>query len=213
MIVAFLGAPYAGKGTYAKMISEKHDIPTVSMGQLLRDLSKENSELAMEIKSYIDKGILIPDEKMLEILENELKKEKYSKNVILDGYPRTLSQAVMEEGKIDLEVVILFTTSMETIIDRGAGRRTCKDCERIYHVKNIPPKKEGICDVCGGKLYQRDDETPKAIKNRLEIFEKNIGPIVKYYERKGILKRINSDPPYEEINKIIKPLEMAIGLR
>lgn len=212
MVILF-GAPGAGKGTHAKKLSAILGIPHISTGDIFREEMEKNTELGQKVRSYIEKGELVPDEVVNEVVRNRLAREDCKKGFILDGYPRTLPQAealekILTELSLPLKKVINLEVSEEEIIRRLSGRRICKNCGAIFHIINMPPKKEGICDYCGGELYQREDDTPEAIRHRLEVYHKQTEPLLRYYRDRGLLVNINCEVPLEqsvaEMLKILK---------
>lgn len=205
MNIVMLGSPGAGKGTYAKILSKKYNIPHISTGDLFRDIVKEDSELGRKVKEILDSGGLQSDETTLEILKKRLEKDDCKNGFILDGYPRNEAQAESLSKITDINIVFHFIASEHVILDRLGGRLTCPKCNAIFHMNNIIPKVEGKCDHCGADLYQREDQKPEAIKNRLEIYNKTTAPLINYYKEKGTLKDISSNPPIKEIDKIISP--------
>ncbi len=205
MNIVMLGAPGAGKGTYASILSEKYGIPHISTGDLFRDIVKEDSELGRKVKEILDSGGLQSDDITLEILRKRLDKDDCKKGFILDGYPRNISQAESLSTIADIDVVLHFVASEDIVLERLGGRLTCPKCSAIFHLKNIPPKVEGKCDHCGADLYQRPDQMPEAIKKRLTLYREVTAPLIGYYREKGKLKEISSDPPIKELEKIIDP--------
>ncbi len=200
MKIVMLGAPGVGKGTIAKMLMEKKGIIQISTGDLLRWAVKNKTKLGLKAKTYMEKGELVPDKLVINIIKEHVK--DYQKGFILDGFPRTISQAeALTENKIQIDHVLNFKASEETIIQRLSGRRTCKKCNAIYHIKNMPPKKEGICDKCNGKLFQREDDKPEAIKNRLEIYKEKTELLINYYKQKKLLRDIDAEGKPEDILK------------
>ncbi|MDI6826086.1 MAG: adenylate kinase [Candidatus Aenigmarchaeota archaeon] len=208
--IVLLGAPGVGKGTYAEILSKKYKIPHVSTGQMFRDAIKERSELGKKVESFITKGDLVPDDITIDVIKERLKEEDCKKGFLLDGFPRTIPQAEALEKMRKISKVLNFVASEENIIERLSGRRTCKKCGAIFHVKNIPPKVEGICDECGGELYQREDETPEAIKVRMKEYNRKTKPLVDFYKKRGLLVNIDANYPFEEIEKIVSQCEMAL---
>jgi adenylate kinase len=195
MRMILLGPPGAGKGTVAQFMSEDYKIPIISTGDLLRNSVSQKTQIGIKAKSYIDKGLFVPDGIVNEVLMQRIKEKDCKKGYILDGYPRTLAQAKsLEENDIKVDVVLNFNVSKETIIDRMTTRLTCKKCGTIYNIKNVPPKKEGICDKCGGLLYQREDQKPEVIRERLKVYEEQTKPLTDYYRKKGLLKDFDSSP-------------------
>ena len=209
MKLIFLGPPGVGKGTIAKMVVDKMGLIQVSTGDLLRAAVKEGNELGKEAKKYMDSGELVPDKIVIGILKERIMKSDCERGCILDGFPRTIPQAeALDEGGVKIDRVINFVASNDTIIQRLSGRRTCKRCGAIFHVKNIPPQVEGVCDKCGGELFQRDDDRPEAIENRLVVYEKQTAPLIDFYKKKGLLADIDAEKPLdnilEETIKVIK---------
>ena len=196
MVIIMLGAQGTGKGTIAGLISEQTNWPQLSTGDIFRKNISEKTELGIEADKYISKGNLVPDEITIPMVFDRLKEDDVQKGVILDGFPRTISQAeqldeyLKKQGrKVDL--VLNLTTPMEEIIDRITTRRVCinQECKATYNTKLHPPKVEGICDICGSPLKQRkDDSDPEAIKSRLQIYEEQTSPLVHYYKDKGVLR-------------------------
>jgi adenylate kinase len=210
MNIVLLGSPGVGKGTYAVRILKIYNIPQISTGDMFREAIKNGTEVGLEAKSYMDKGELVPDEVTIKIVEERLKKDDCKRGFMLDGFPRTIAQAeaLSEISKIDK--VLNFTADDEIIIERLSGRRVCSDCGRIFHVKNIPPKVEGICDVCDGKLIQREDDKPESIKKRLDVYKKQTAPLIDYYKEKGLLAEIDANKPIEKVDEIIDDIKKAL---
>jgi adenylate kinase len=211
MKIMMLGAPGAGKGTLATMVYKKYMIPQISTGDLLRDAVKNSTELGLSAKQYMDRGELAPDNLVLKLLQQRISKADCNKGFILDGFPRNLSQAeALENLGISLDKVINFKVTEKIILERLTGRRTCKDCGAIFNIKYIPPKVKGICDKCGGKLYQREDQKPDVIKERLDTYKKQTKPLIEYYKKKGLLADVdaNTDPEniFKDIDAILKKI-------
>ncbi len=211
MKLILLGPPGAGKGTHAKVISEKYGIPQLSTGDILRQHIRDKSGLGLKAKDIIEKGSLVPDELVNEMMFEEIKRAGISTGFILDGYPRTIGQADALEGflkkeKTKVDVVLNFATTHNIIIDRLSGRRVCAKCGAGYHIRNIPPKKEGICDKCGEKLTQRKDDQPDTIKHRLDMYEKETKPLIDYYSKKGQLREIPGDYDVPQLQAVLKSL-------
>jgi len=200
MILIFLGKPGSGKGTQAAMVAEKMEIPTISMGEILRNIEKENTPLSKEIKSHIDKGNLVPDELVLQLLSERLKKPDCKNGCILDGFPRTVKQAELFDKKIDR--VIYIDVKDETIIKRLSSRRECS-CGMVYNLITNPPKKDGICDKCGRKLYTRKDDNPETIKNRLKVYNEQTKPLIDFYTKKRLFVKVDGERTIDEILKEI----------
>lgn len=202
MNLIFLGPPGVGKGTIAKEIVKEKNIPQISTGDLLRAAVKEGNELGKKAKEHMDAGKLVPDDLVIDLLKNRISQDDCKKGFILDGFPRTIPQAkALEEVKIDK--VLNFKATDETVISRISGRRTCKECNAIYHIKNIPPKVKDVCDKCNGKLFQREDDKPEAVKKRLKVYKQQTEPLIDYYNKKGILIDIKTEKPIPEIIKDI----------
>ncbi len=207
MNIVVLGPPGVGKGTYSGLLSKKYGIPNISVGDLFRNAIKKQTELGKSIKNYVSSGDLVPDEIVIELVKNRLEEADCNNGFLLDGYPRTVPQAeaMMKFKKID--VALNFVAPDEVIMDRISGRRTCSKCGAIYHIKNVPPTIEGICDNCTGRLVQRADEKPDVIKNRLEVYRKKTKPVAEYLRKKDLVAKIDANYPIEEIDKIIAQCE------
>ena len=200
MNIILLGSPGVGKGTYATELSKRLDIPHISTGDIFRKNIAEKTELGVKAKEYYDKGKLVPDELTIKMTKKEL--EKHKNGFLLDGFPRNISQAkALETTKIDM--VLNFFADDKIIIQRLSGRRICRQCAAIFHIKNLPPKKEGICDKCGGELYHRDDDKEEAIKIRLEVYKKQTKPLIDYYKEKNLLKNIKVNEDFGTHKKLI----------
>ncbi|MFH1324245.1 MAG: adenylate kinase [Nanoarchaeota archaeon] len=208
MNLIFLGPPGVGKGTIAKDVVKAKNIPQISTGDLLRAAVKEGSELGKKAKEFMDSGKLVPDELAINLLKERIKKDDCKHGFILDGFPRTIPQAEALEGNVEINKVINFKATDETVISRISGRRTCKKCSAIYHIKNIPPKVEGVCDKCGGELYQREDDKEETVKKRLETYKQQTAPLIDFYRKKGILADVETEKPIPEI---VKDTMAAIG--
>jgi adenylate kinase len=206
MNLIFLGAPGAGKGTLATLLSKDFAIPQISTGDLFRAAVKEGSSLGKKVKGIMDKGELVPDSLTVELVRERLAKPDAQEGYILDGFPRTIAQAdaLAEIQKID--TVINFSISDDMVIRRLSGRRVCRSCGAIYHIENMPPKVEGTCDRCGGELYIRDDDKIESIKNRLKVYKEQTEPLIAYYSDKGLLREIDSSKTPEDSLSQIKSL-------
>jgi len=201
--LVLLGAPGAGKGTQAKMLAGKYGILHISTGDILRENVSNNTELGQKAKEYMDKGELVPDTVLIDIIKDRLSKPDTDNGFLLDGYPRTIPQAVALDyifGQLGkrLDVVIDIEVPDEELVARLAGRRMCK-CGASYHATFNPPKEDGICDVCGGKLYQRDDDTESSVKTRLVAYYNQTHPLIDYYIDKGLLRTVSGTGGIEDI--------------
>ena len=196
MKIIMLGAPGAGKGTQAKMIAEKFQIPHVSTGDIFRANIKNGTELGKEAKKYMDQGQLVPDELTVKILLDRVSQADCANGYVLDGFPRTIPQAeVLDEALSKLGEKIDFAINVdvpdENIVRRMSGRRACLSCGATYHIEHIPPKKEGICDVCGQPLVLRDDDKPETVLNRLKVYHDQTQPLIDFYSKKGVLQSVD----------------------
>ena len=209
MKIVMLGAPGAGKGTQAKKIAEKYGIPHVSTGDIFRANLKQGTPLGLEAKKYMDEGKLVPDDLTVKILLYRVAEDDCKKGYVLDGFPRTIPQAeVLDKALEKLGEKIDFAIDVEVpdevIVDRMGGRRACPKCGATYHIQNVPPKKEGICDVCGAELILRDDDKPETVKNRLKVYHEQTEALLEFYKKKGILKQIDGTIGLENVfNKIV----------
>ncbi|MBO4831037.1 MAG: adenylate kinase [Oscillospiraceae bacterium] len=198
MKLILLGAPGAGKGTQAEFISKKLSIPTISTGNILRAAVKNGTPVGLKAKEFMDAGALVPDEVIIGIMKERLAEPDCAEGYILDGMPRTLAQAeALEKEGIDIDVALSIEISDEEIEERMTGRRACTACGATYHIKNAPPKKEGICDNCGEKLSIRKDDQPKTVKNRLAVYHRETEPLKGFYEARGKLKTVDNQPTIE----------------
>jgi len=202
MILVFLGKPGSGKGTQATLLSKKLKIPAISMGELLRKIEKENSPLGKFVKKRIDKGLLMPDEITFKILKKRLQRKDCRKGFIIDGFPRTVSQAEMLEKIKKVDKVIYIDVPDKVIVKRLSSRRECS-CGAVYNMITNPPKNDEICDVCGKKLYIRNDDKPETVKKRLNVYNKQTKPLIDFYKKKKLLAKVNGN---QEIKKIFKDI-------
>ena len=204
MKIIMLGAPGAGKGTQAKMIADKYGVPHISTGDIFRANIKNGTELGMEAKKYIDHGLLVPDELTVRILLDRVAQDDCKNGYVLDGFPRTIPQAEVLDSELTklgdhIDYAINVDVPDENIVKRMSGRRACLTCGATYHIEHVPPKKEGICDVCGSALVLRDDDKPETVKNRLNVYHEQTQPLIDFYTEKGVLKTVDGTVPMEEV--------------
>jgi adenylate kinase len=212
-----LGAPGAGKGTYASRLKEKLGVETIATGDIFRELIKENSELSKKVKSYVEKGLLVPDEVVIEVLKQRLSKIPRGKGFILDGFPRTMEQAKMLDTITKIDVILMLDVPDWIIIERLSTRRICKNCGTVYNIRYLKPKVEGVCDKCGGSLYQRSDDNEEVIKKRLQVYKEQTKPLIEFFKEKNIPFVISGtttldQPPEPIVEKMLaelKKLELA----
>jgi adenylate kinase len=208
MNLILLGPPGAGKGTQAKILARKFDIPQISTGDILRGAVKEQSPMGIKAKGYMDAGSLVPDEVVVGIVKERLAKPDCSNGFILDGFPRTVIQADALKltlggmGKA-IEHVVSIVVDKEELLARITGRRTCRSCGKGYHLSFDPPKTAGVCDECGGELFQRDDDSEATMRNRLDVYEKQTAPLISYYDRESLLRTIAGTGTIDEIQQNI----------
>ena len=204
MKLILLGAPGAGKGTQADILCKELDIPTISTGNILRAAIKNGTPTGMKAKAYMDEGKLVPDDVIIGIITERVAREDCKNGYILDGVPRTIAQAeAMEQAGIVFDAVISIEISDETIMERMSGRRVCEACGASYHLVAVPPKQEGICDKCGGKLVQRKDDAPETVKARLEVYHRETEPLKAFYAQRGLLKSVENQPSVAETSQAI----------
>ena len=204
MKLIMLGAPGAGKGTQAAVLSERLGIPTISTGNILRAAVKNGTPVGLQAKSYMDAGKLVPDEVIIGIVAERLTEADCAKGFILDGVPRTIAQAeALEAAGVRFDCVLDIEVSDEEIVSRMSGRRACTDCGATYHVTAAPPRAEGVCDACGGRLVQRDDDKPETVLDRLSVYHAQTEPLKEFYARRGTLKRVDNQPTIEATAKAV----------
>ena len=202
--VVLLGPPGAGKGTQAKQISQKYNIPHISTGDIFRANIKEETPLGLKAKEYMDKGFLVPDELVCGLVEDRIKEDDCKNGYLLDGFPRTVFQAehfdnFLKERGEKLEVVVDIEVAEDILLPRMIGRRVCRSCGKPYHVITMPPKVEGVCDVCGGEVYQRADDTEETVKNRFKVYNDQTSPLIEYYKKAGNLGEIDGSQGMEKV--------------
>lgn len=206
MNLILLGAPGAGKGTQAKIIMEKYNIPQISTGDMLREAVGKGTELGKKAQEFMKQGKLVPDEIVIGIVRERLKQKDCKDGFILDGFPRTIAQAealdklLAEMGK-KIDAVINVNVPEEEVVKRIVNRRTCKKCGAIYHLIYSPPKIDGICDKCGGELYQREDDKEETVRERFRVYRKNTEPLINYYRKKGVLYDVDGTKDIEGVKK------------
>lgn len=203
-----LGPPGAGKGTQAKIFIKKHNIPQVSTGDILRAAIKEQSPMGLKAKEYMDNGALVPDDVVIGIVEERLGRPDCNGGFILDGFPRNVGQAdvlkkMLEKMGKAIDHVISINVDKNELLSRVTGRRTCRSCGRGYHISFDPPKAAGLCDECGGELYQRDDDREDTMRKRLDVYEEQTAPLIAYYARESILRTVQGTGSIEEIQSEI----------
>ena len=206
MNIILMGLPGAGKGTQASEIVKKFPIPYISTGDMFRKAIKDETDLGKEAKSYMDRGELVPDEVTVGIVKERISEDDAKKGFLLDGFPRTIEQAealnnIMSELDRNIDAVINIEVPEEELMNRLTGRRICEKCGTTYHLVFNPPKVDGVCDIDGGKLYQRKDDNPETVSNRLSVNVKQSKPILEYYDEKGVLKNIDGAKDIDEVTK------------
>ncbi len=201
MRLIFLGPPAVGKGTHAGDAAKHYGIPKISTGDILREEAKKETELGRKVKEIIERGELVPDEVVIEILKERIAQGDCKKGFILDGFPRTIEQAEALDKITKTDFVVNFQTSHETLMARMTNRLTCKKCEAIFNTLFVKPKKEGVCDYCGGELYQREDQKPDVVEKRLEVYRKETEPLIDYYRKKELLVDFNAEGPKAVVSK------------
>jgi adenylate kinase len=191
MKLVIFGPPSAGKGTQAQKLSKKYSVPQVATGDLLRKAVADKTPLGLKIKSYLDQGKLGPDEVIVQLIKERVAKPDCKNGFLLDGFPRTMGQAKELERMTDIDLVLSIVVDFESLVERAVGRRTCPKCSAVYHIKFNPPMNAGICEKCGSKLIQRDDDKEETVRNRLKVYQEQTAPLVEYYRKKGKLVDID----------------------
>ncbi len=212
MKAIIFGAPGSGKGTYASRLQTKLGVEVISTGDIFRELMKENSELGRKVKSYVEKGLLVPDDVVVEVLKQRLSKIPQGKGFILDGFPRTLEQAKILDSISEIDVILLLDVPDWIIVERLSSRRICRNCGTVYNIRFLKPKVENICDKCTGPLYQRSDDNPEVIKKRLQVYQDQTKPLLEYFKQKKLPFLVSSttnleQPPEPIVDKIVEELK------
>ncbi len=210
MRLILLGAPGAGKGTQAEILSRELKIPTISTGNILRAAMKNGTPVGLKAKSYVDAGKLVPDDVIIGIIQERLAESDCANGYILDGVPRTIPQAeAMEQLGIEVDAALSIEVDDEVIVERMSGRRTCKECSQTFHIVSNPPKKAGVCDFCGGELTIRKDDAPETVKARLVTYHRDTEPLKAFYAERNKLRSVNNQPTIEDTtSEIRKALEI-----
>lgn len=204
MKIIMLGAPGAGKGTQAKQIAAKYQIPHISTGDIFRANIKNGTELGKKAKEFMDAGLLVPDELTCDLVMDRIGQDDCKNGFVLDGFPRTIPQAEALDAALtkvnqSMDFAIDVDVPDENIVNRMSGRRACLGCGATYHVVAIPPKQEGICDTCGKELVLRDDDKPETVQKRLDVYHEQTQPLIEYYQKQGILKSVDGTMPMEDV--------------
>lgn len=211
--VVLLGPPGAGKGTQATGIAEKYNIPHISTGDIFRANVKQGTPLGLKAKEYMDKGALVPDELTCDLVEDRIMQDDCKNGYLLDGFPRTVFQAehfdkFLASKNQNLDFVVDIEVPSEVLLPRATGRRVCRQCGQPYHVVSMPPKKEGVCDVCGGEVYQRADDAEATVMNRLKVYAEQTAPLTDYYKKAGVLEVIDGN---QAMDKVFAEICKALG--
>jgi len=211
--IVLLGAPGTGKGTQGARLRERYGVAHVATGDLLREAVEQGTELGREAKRYMDAGQLVPDELVLGLVRERLDREGRDAGFLLDGFPRTVAQAealerLLEERATPLDHVVLLDVSEEEIVERLSGRRVCSGCGRLYHVRFSPPAEEGVCDECGAELVVREDDREETVRKRLEVYRRKTQPLLDFYERRGLLRRVDG---VGTVDKVAERVAAALG--
>ena len=209
MRLAFLGPPGAGKGTQARDLSREWGVPHLATGDMLREALAARTALGLEAKRFMDQGALVPDEVIIGLMRERLAQREAAKGFIVDGFPRTIAQAealarLLKDAGQALEAVIFFDVSEEELLRRLTGRRVCRQCQTTYHLVSAPPQKPGVCDRCGGELYQREDDRAETVRRRLEVFARQTAPLLDYYRQRNLLTTVAGEGPIDSIRQAIR---------
>lgn len=206
MRFVFLGAPGVGKGTQAEMVSAKYGIQKISTGDLLRAAVAQHTPLGKEAKGFMDRGDLVPDNVVIGLVEEKVGTPECAKGFILDGFPRTVPQAdtlgtLLTTKELSLDRVVHFVVPREEVINRLSGRRSCSQCPAVYHVEFVPPKRDGVCDECGGELVQRSDDRKETVESRLTVYEEQTSPLIDYYRKNNVLAELNGSGSVDDVHE------------
>lgn len=212
MNLLIFGPPGSGKGTYASRLQARLGVDVIATGDLMREIMKQNTQLGRKVKSYVEKGQLVPDTVVLQVLKRHIARSKSKKGFILDGFPRTIEQAEALDKLLRIDGIVLLTVPDFIIIERLSTRRICRNCGEVYNIRYLKPKIEGVCDKCGGQLYQRSDDKPEVIKDRIAVYERQTRPILAHYRNRNVpfveFKCDNIDmPPEVAVESILKQLK------
>jgi adenylate kinase len=205
----FLGPPGAGKGTQARELAREWGVPQVATGDMLREAMEAGTPLGREAKQYYDKGDLVPDDVIVRMVAERFKQPDAAQGFILDGFPRTIAQAddlglMLQSLGQKLDAVIYFEVSQPELVRRLTGRRLCRQCQTPYHLVSAPPKRDGVCDKCGGELYQRPDDAEATVLNRLQVYERQTAPLLDYYKGRGLLRTVSGEGAVETIRQVLR---------
>ena len=209
MRLIFIGPPGAGKGTQARELAREWRVPQVATGDMLREAMRADTPLGREARAYYDRGALVPDDVILKMVAERFQQPDAANGFILDGFPRTIAQADGLEAMLDrlgqkLDATLYFDVSEPELVRRLTGRRLCRGCQTPYHLISAPPKRDGVCDKCGGELYQREDDSEATVRHRLEVYERQTSPLLEYYRQRGLLRSISGEGPVEKIRQSLR---------
>jgi adenylate kinase len=209
MRLLFLGPPGAGKGTQARELAREWGVPQVATGDMLREQMTAGTTLGREAKHFYDRGELVPDDVILRMVEDRFRQPDAARGFLLDGFPRTIAQAdglaaMLERSGQKLDAVVYFDVSEPELIRRLTGRRLCRACQTPYHLVSAPPRTAGVCDTCGGDLYQREDDGEATVRNRLAVYQKQTSPLLEYYRQRGLLRTVTGEGPVEKIRQSLR---------